>query len=629
MTLASDTVVTLREGQDKPAGEKDTTALALAGADVDDDELRQTPPFWLTLLGLNAGRDLWGLGNIDLGLGRGNECGQQQCNGGRDMCVHDGEGHDKKYVIPRRRRNWADPPQHLTAGWADLFLDLIFVGAAYQLGDLIKYTFFSCTPGSSSSSSSGSDAYPECLPWGLAWLHSIAIFATMFRLWQSDSMYRARFDASDSFHRALDLLGYLMMIVGASNISPLQEYTGIALNGEYQGVPKYASMLVPFLGVAVLWWLRYWEVALLARAQNARRVASALLIDMIGMLLLWSVALALTQLPEGDVHGVAVPVLMLCGAWWQDMRLMWRIDRRRLLPGKFRPYTEDLPPINIDFIIHRNGEFMFLMLGETVLQLVIQNEEHGTWEHYAAMGAGYALVLAMLYTYHITEPHAAEHHAFRRSSEAGVAYQLAYQFKAVAVLLVGIGVKLVLYHPTMEGEFFSDAQRLQLGLACSLSFGLQMVMHPLHTGLRYYYSPKTLATHPRRAALIVLRLILVCGMSAIALPSQPPYTLLCAEAALGLLQCALIHTEMHHTGHDVEDYLARKEASKLAVGGGSGRQGGHGQDAHTGHDAQRGHDQAHDGRGGNELARSPVRGEDEGVSLSEVDRAHILTHGGL
>tara|TARA_B110001452_G_scaffold157291_1_gene130868 strand:+ start:822 stop:977 length:156 start_codon:yes stop_codon:yes gene_type:complete len=50
----------------------------------------------------------------------------------------------------------------------------------------------------------------------------------------------------------------------------------------------------------------------------------------------------------------------------------------------------------------------------------------------------------------------------------------------------------------------------------------------------------------------VLRLILVCGMSAIALPSQPPYTLLCAEAALGLLQCALIHTEMHHTGRLVD-----------------------------------------------------------------------------
>ena len=606
------------EGEVKPAS-KDTTALALAGTDG-DDELGPTEPLWRKLLGFRAGHDFWGLGNLDLGLVHGDECSQRAC--GHDMCVHDGQGHGKNYDIPKRRRNWTDPPQHLTAGWSDLFLDLIFVGAAYQLGDLIKYTFFACTPESSSSSSSssssyssssssesmsGSDeashrrladyAYPECLPWGLAWLHSVAIFSTMFRLWLLETMYRARFDASDSFHRALDMLGYLLLIVGASNISPLQEYTGKALGGAYQGVPKYASMLVPFLAAALLWWLRYWEVALLARAENARRLASALLIDFSGLLILWSVALAMTQLPEGDVRSVAVPLLMLCGAWWPDMRLMWRVDRRRLLPGPYRPRQQDMPPINVDFVIHRNAEFMFLMLGETVLQLVIQNEERGTWEHYVAMGAGYVVVLAMLYTYHITEPHAAEHHAMRRSAEAGVAYQITYQFKAVSVLLVGVGVKLVLYDPNTTGEFFSDPQRLQLGLACSSSFGLQMLMHPLHTGLRYYYSPKTLAEHPRRAALIVLRLILVCSMTAVALPSQPPYTLLCAEAALGLLQCALIHREMHHTGDDVEEHVAMKEASKRAVGGGGGQPTGHGQSARTSHGAQHGHDEADGGHG--------------------------------
>ena len=118
-------------------------------------------------------------------------------------------------IPPAHRRNWGDPPQELTAGWTDLFLDLIFVGAAYQLGDMIKYTFYDCTPDADSDGSSGSDggssssgsssadsadyiyaddhrrladaAPAACLPWALAWLYALASFGAMTRLWSLPS----------------------------------------------------------------------------------------------------------------------------------------------------------------------------------------------------------------------------------------------------------------------------------------------------------------------------------------------------------------------------------------------------------------------------------------------------------
>lgn len=144
----------------------------------------------------------------------------------------------------------------LTAGWSDLFLDLIFVGAAYQFGYVVQYSFYSCASGGASShgsdasgdfasGDSGSNhralaaaehgAAPVCLPWGLAWLYVFAMFASLQRLWHHELVYRARFDASDSSHRGLDLVGYFLLVLAASNIKPLRKYEGVAVHGERQG----------------------------------------------------------------------------------------------------------------------------------------------------------------------------------------------------------------------------------------------------------------------------------------------------------------------------------------------------------------------------------------------------------
>lgn len=173
-----------------------------------------------------------------------------------------------------------------------------------------------------------------------------------------------------------------------------------------------------------------------------------------------------------------MPVLVVAGAFYNDVRLQWRLWRRRVLSGPHLPNQQVAPPLNVNFVIHRLSEFMFLMLGEsvthprvphqplpcvrvrvageTMLQLVIQNEQNSHAEHFVTMVVGYIVCvrrfatrtlgvahtseqahtpeqpaltcfawtwqLAMMYTYHITEPHHAEHHALRRSSLAGVMY---------------------------------------------------------------------------------------------------------------------------------------------------------------------------------------------------------------
>ena len=130
---------------------------------------------------------------------------------------------------------------------------------------------------------------------------------------------------------------------------------------------------------------------------------------------------------------------------------MWRmVIVRKLLPDHDHFETQRTrPPASIGFLIHRFHEFMYLMLGETVLGLIISPAGSGfhTWAQYLTLLAGFFIVVCMMFSYQIVEPQQPEAHAFRRSYAAGVSYASLYSFKTVSVLLVGISIKMTTFRP--------------------------------------------------------------------------------------------------------------------------------------------------------------------------------------
>jgi hypothetical protein len=44
------------------------------------------------------------------------------------------------YKPPRQMIRWGDPQPHPHTDWFDLFFDLIFVAASYEIGNLLKYS---------------------------------------------------------------------------------------------------------------------------------------------------------------------------------------------------------------------------------------------------------------------------------------------------------------------------------------------------------------------------------------------------------------------------------------------------------------------------------------------------------
>ena len=164
-----------------------------------------------TILGLSPRRVLWGSRPLNLGL----PCVKrvEWYETAHDEAEHHGEFAAESfwaapfYSTPGMRHFWGERQVHLHPGGKELFLDLIFVGVAFRVGQLLKSCMYSCVPAgtidladASSSGSTSSAAPDECLHVGLSVLHSLAPFVCMYSLWDIEKRHRSQFSVSSKVH---------------------------------------------------------------------------------------------------------------------------------------------------------------------------------------------------------------------------------------------------------------------------------------------------------------------------------------------------------------------------------------------------------------------------------------------
>ena len=191
-------------------------------------------------------------------------------------------------------------------------------------------------------------------------------------------LHTARYQSEDAYHRSLDLTSYFLLCCAANKVESVSQM----LSG---GLWRF---LGPVMVVTGLWILRFVEMSLLSPGDVTRRRASADVVDhtqsvliyLAAALLLspWAAELGVDQ-SAGSAASVLAPVLMLVGGLWYEIRLLYRLSRpyfclssgAREQMLRAWPVKRMVVPHNIGFAIHRFNEFMMLMLGETLLQLVI------------------------------------------------------------------------------------------------------------------------------------------------------------------------------------------------------------------------------------------------------------------
>ena len=105
------------------------------------------------------------------------------------------------YKRPRQRYQWDDPgslhdhPPHL---WTDVFNDLIFVGAAFQLGRLVMGSFAACSVEAADAEGNA------CIGMWSGVLSTTLYFQALFSLWALSKWFRSTLITDSPLHAAAD-----------------------------------------------------------------------------------------------------------------------------------------------------------------------------------------------------------------------------------------------------------------------------------------------------------------------------------------------------------------------------------------------------------------------------------------
>jgi hypothetical protein len=167
-------------------------------------------------------------------------------------------------------------------------------------------------------------------------------------------------------------------------------------------------------------------------------------------------------------------------------------------------------PVNIEYSIHRYGEWTMLMLGEGVLQLIVVPVKP-TATFYVTFALGYILMALLQLLHYATGPNHPDGHCMRRSARRVFFWVILESFYSASLVCVGVGLKLVLKYSTYEDLEKTQQYRSLLAAACSSAIMLVWGCRLCHAGLREeFYWP----TGRMRFAKLVIWLVKIALASA-------------------------------------------------------------------------------------------------------------------
>lgn len=343
-----------------------------------------------------------------------------------------------------QRQRWGDTQTHPVVNYGDLFFDLFFVGAAYNLSNIIRHS-----------------------PTLQGFLYFLACFWAVFMLWWDKIDYDSRFFTyDDAFHRVFSVAVLVVLASVIVHIRPVE-----VLSNPSDNVEPFA-LSVSLLFAKVLSLCKYMEMLLIgcvgqnAALMTARRDARLRLGSVV---LLWAASIYTgikffgnkenlqlsgehRVLAEGQERSqfasekTDIPIYLILAS--SLAYSFGNILQAFLLPNNFKAVTV---PVNVTYIIHRIGEWIMLMLGESILSLlIVVSPTKG--EYYITFFCSILSVVLLQYLHFRSQPSSPDDHAIRRKRSAGHAFSILMQIYSAALIILGVSYEMLLYGFTIQGE---------------------------------------------------------------------------------------------------------------------------------------------------------------------------------
>lgn len=346
------------------------------------------------------------------------------------------------YTKPIQRQKWGDHQLHPVVNWGDLFFDLFYVGMAYNLGNIIRES-----------------------PTTTGLLYFCGCFVGVLHIWLDKMYYDSRFYTRDDlWHRFCDV-GLLVTL--ATAVLFIRSVEVLSNPREHKDIFAFCLAVVIASGFSLI---RYVEIMIGCEGQPVAKVAAWR--DFRIKLIPFSLQLAAMSVAAYEHYGehddyskeeatddhrvlaepsssyptTDVPIWLLLASGLSF--IVTSVILILTMPGGGK-HKEISVPMNIDFCIHRYGEWTMLMLGESVLSLLIV-EISPSWDYYVTFYMGIISVVLLQYLHFRSQPHHADDHAMRRSKEAGYTFSLLMQIYSAALIILGVSYKMFLYEYTLE-----------------------------------------------------------------------------------------------------------------------------------------------------------------------------------
>ena len=404
-----------------------------------------------------------------------------------------GKGRLPLYAYPAQRQRWGVEQVLPYINWGDLFFDLFYVAAAYNLGTLLM-----------------SALTPEL--WRRGVLYFLAAFGSMYNMWDAKLGYEARFAVSDFAHEALEVVRVFFLGISVLHIKSIDRMSdpssietfgftiGLFLEsfvhilllveltfygvGDREAIKNHGLTRITtvYLPQTVLYFVassfaasQYWKVT------DEGNILSG---DCDHRILGGGATINHTSESMGDcARNLGREVVATSDFGWklQDLPLticlvsyLLHIATESFLMAFVLPKLIDFRkrnvPINIDYCIHRYGEWTMLMLGEAVLSLLIVDTTESQ-QYYIVTTLGVLTVIILQTVKYESEPSHAAGHALWRSLSAGHFYGVLIHILSMGLIAFGVSYKVMLKTIFKKSTKDSEVYGYQSTLSDATDYG--------------------------------------------------------------------------------------------------------------------------------------------------------------
>uniref|UniRef100_A0A7S4AHK8 Uncharacterized protein n=1 Tax=Pseudo-nitzschia australis TaxID=44445 RepID=A0A7S4AHK8_9STRA len=370
------------------------------------------------------------------------------------------------YAKPVQRQLWGDPHLVVHIGWNTLFFDLFYVAAAYNLGNLLI-----------------SVLNEEQSIRGVIYI--VGIFGGIYNIFLRCMMYDSQFSVDDHAHRVLEVVRIFlvsMVVLHIKSVDLLMDPKSVEAFALTTAM--FAETLVHVLLNLELYWLAEGDTIAIQN-QTKRELITHLLPSSL-LYLAASIMSGYLYFHDAFDHkdgnlyearssdgyntgsdkddrilgadyadvvatttssssfyswNVADVPIVLCFVASVTSIAIQGISAIKLSP-KNPDIRAQIVPMNIDFFIHRFGEFTMLFFGEAIMGLLIV-ETTESYTYYVVAMVGVLNVIVLQASKYDSEPHGeAEEHCLRKGLQPFFAYSLLTQSLCLGLIAFAVSFKV-------------------------------------------------------------------------------------------------------------------------------------------------------------------------------------------